>query len=53
MAKVLSDVLLHLLSVCYAVPFFGMRLEISIESRLDAITDKHKKSVIANEYRYC
>ncbi len=53
MAKVLSDVLLHLLAVCYAVPFFAMRLEVSIESRLDAMTDKHKYGVIAYEYRYC
>ena len=53
MAKVLSDVLLHLLAVCYAVPFFAVRLEVSIESRLDAMTDKHKQSVIANEYRNC
>ena len=53
MAKVLSDVLLHLLAVCYAVPFFAMRLEVSIESRLDAMTDKHKQSVIANKYRNC
>ena len=53
MAKVQSDVLLHLLAVCYAVPFFAMRLEVSIESRLDAMTDKHKQSVIANEYRNC
>ena len=30
-----------------------MRLEVSIESRLDAMTDKHKQSVIANEYRNC
>ncbi len=53
MAKVLSDVLLHLLAVCYAVPFFAMRLKVSVESRLDAMTDKHKQSVIANEYRNC
>ena len=53
MAKVLSDVLLHLLAVCYAVPFFAVRLEVSIESRLDAMTDKHKQSVIANKYRNC
>ena len=53
MAKVLSDVLLHLLAVCYAVPFFAVRLEVSIESRLDAMTDKHQQSVIANEYRNC
>ena len=53
MAKVLSDVLLHLLAVCYAVPFFAMRLEVSIESRLDAMTGKHKQSVIANKYRNC
>ena len=53
MAKVLSDVLLHLLAVCHAVPFFAMRLEVSIESRLDAMTDNHKQSVIANKYRNC
>ena len=53
MAKVLSDVLLHLLAVCYAVPFFAMRLEVSIDPLLDAMTDKHKQSVIANEYRNC
>ena len=53
MAKVQSDVLLHLLAVCYAVPFFAMRLEVSIQSRLDAMTDKHQQSVIANEYRNC
>ena len=53
MVKILSDVLLLLLAVCYAVPFFAVRLEVSIESRLDTMTDKHKQSVIANEYRYC
>ena len=53
MAKVLSDVLLHLLAVCYAVPFLAMRFEASLESRLDAMTDKHKQSVIANKYRNC
>ena len=53
MAKVLSDVLHHLFAVCYVVPFLEMRLEESIESRLDAMTDKHKQSVIANEYRNC
>ena len=53
MAKVLSDVLLHLLAVCYAVPFFAIRLKVSLESRLDTMTDKHKHGVIAYEYRYC
>ena len=32
---------------------FAMRLEVSIEYRLDAMTDKHKQSVIANKYRDC
>ena len=53
MATVLSVVLIHLLAVCYAVPFFARRLKISIESRLDAMTGKHKQGVIANEYRNC
>ncbi len=53
LTKVLSDVLLHLLTVCYAIPFLAMRLEVSIESLLDAMTDKHKQSVIANEYQNC
>lgn len=42
-----------LLAVCYAVPFLAMRLEVSVESLLDAMTDKHKQSVIANEHRNC